>query len=252
MSNVDRDRVCKAFAAYTSNYDITSPKIRLKVDHTYRVATISEIVAKTVKGVDAELAWLLGMLHDVGRFEQIKRYNTFVDSKSVDHAGFGADLLFNESLLDLFGEFDDDERAIIETAIRNHSKFRIDEDIKKDVASYCHILRDADKIDILRVNCETPIEEIYDVSTKELKESAVSESVKRAFDERHAVLRSMKSTPADNLVGHICLIFELVYKKSKELVKEQGFADRLLGFESDNPDTANWFEYMKDNIWKDF
>lgn len=35
---------------------------------------------------DVELAWLSGMLHDVGRFEQIKRYNTFSDADSVDHA----------------------------------------------------------------------------------------------------------------------------------------------------------------------
>ena len=39
------------------------------------------------------------MLHDIGRFEQIKRYGTFNDSKSVDHGEFGADLLFKEQRL---------------------------------------------------------------------------------------------------------------------------------------------------------
>ena len=33
---------------------------------------------------------------------------------------------------------------------------------------YCNILRDADKIDILRVNVETPLEDIYNVTTAEL------------------------------------------------------------------------------------
>ena len=38
----------------------------------------------------------------------------------------------------------------------------------------CNILRDADKIDILRVNCDTPLEDIYNVTTKELKKASVS------------------------------------------------------------------------------
>ena len=43
-----------------------------------------------------------GLLHDIGRFEQVRRYGTFVDSVSVDHAALGADLLFREGLLDRF------------------------------------------------------------------------------------------------------------------------------------------------------
>ena len=33
---------------------------------------------------DVDLAWLIGLLHDVGRFEQLKRYGTFIDSQSID------------------------------------------------------------------------------------------------------------------------------------------------------------------------
>ncbi len=77
--------------------------------------------------------------------------------------------------------------------------------------AYCNILRDADKIDIFRVNCDTPLEDIYNVSTAELKQAAVSDLVKKCFMEKHTVLRSLKHTPVDNLVGHVCLVFVLVY-----------------------------------------
>ena len=90
---MNKAAVEKAFASYTQNYDPDDPKIKLKINHTYRVADLCERIARTVPGADTDLAWLMGMLHDIGRFEQVRRYGTFMDAKSVDHAAFGADLL---------------------------------------------------------------------------------------------------------------------------------------------------------------
>ena len=42
---------------------------------------------------------------------------------------------------------------------------------------FCNILRDADKVDIFRVNVDTPAEDIYNVTTEELKNSQVSPEV---------------------------------------------------------------------------
>ena len=113
----------------------------------------------------------------------------------------------------------------------------------------CNVLRDADKIDIFRVNCDTPPEEIYNVSTEDLKTSKVSEEVKACFLKRTAVLRSLKKTAIDFPVAHLCLVFELVYPVSRDIARKQGYVDRLLSFESDNPDTRAWFQYMRENIW---
>lgn len=242
---MNRDKIKQVFVSYTENYDPNDPKIRLKISHTYRVADLCERIAATVPGADKDLAWLSGMLHDIGRFEQVRRYGTFADAKSVDHAAFGADLLFTEGLISEFGEYDERTLDILERAIRNHNRFRIEDGLSDEYVTYCQILRDADKIDILRVNTETPLEEIYNVSTDDLKSSAVSDAVKQGFRERRAILRSMRLTTADILVSHICLVFELVYSVSVRIVREQGYLDQLLAFESDNEDTAAWFEYMR-------
>lgn len=71
---IDRKKVEDAFKEYTSHYDISDEKIKLKVDHTYRVAALSERIANSLGLSDeyVELAWLIGMLHDIGRFEQLK------------------------------------------------------------------------------------------------------------------------------------------------------------------------------------
>lgn len=43
---IDRERVKNTFAEYTSGYNATDPKIKLKIDHTYRVAELCELIAK--------------------------------------------------------------------------------------------------------------------------------------------------------------------------------------------------------------
>ncbi len=250
---MNRDKVKAEFARYVEAYDATDPKIALKVAHTYRVAALCERIGGSVGVDDPGLAWLCGMLHDIGRFEQVRVYGTFVDAHSVDHAQLGADLLFKEDLLERFvapDEWDNPaDRQLLERAIRNHNRFRLEDGLDERTRTYCNVLRDADKIDIFRVNCETPLEDIYNLTTEELRSSAVGKGARDAFDGRTALLRSLKEEPIDHLVGHICLVFELVYPLSTKIAREQGYVDRMLSFESDNPETREWFAHMREEIW---
>ena len=123
-----------------------------------------------------------------------------------------------------------------------HSAFRLPDGLDERTQRFCQILRDADKIDILRVNVETPMEEIYNVTTAQLRQSPVTPAVLDAFYEHHCVLHSLKKWPADNAVGHASLVFELCYPESLRIVDAQGWLWRLLAFKTDNPDTARAFE----------
>lgn len=249
---IDYKHIQACFKEYTDAYNANDPKIKLKIDHTYRVAEFCVRIAKSISlsQEEVDLAYLCGMLHDIGRFEQVKRYNTFADADSVDHAEFGADLLFLENLYERFMPVEDTDeyrkvRRLCEIAIRNHNKFRIAEGLSDFEQTLCNILRDADKIDILRVNYETPTEDIYNVTTEELKKAAVTDIVKACFDERRVVLRKDKQSCIDHIVGHICLVYELVYAESRIMTKEQGYLYKLMDFESENEDTKAFFAYMK-------
>ena len=236
---IDRQRVKEQFASYTRNYDPEDTKIALKIAHTYRVADNCEQIARSIGLTDEEVefAWLSGMLHDIGRFEQVKRYNTFIDSESVDHAEFGADLLFGKDMLIADYIDDRDWDAMLEIVIRQHNKYRMDETISGRTLVFCNILRDADKVDILRVNIETPMEEIYNVTEEVLLTSGVSEKVMEQVRERHAINRDIMESPVEHLIGHIALTFELVYEKSRELAKEQGYVLKMFEFPTRNEST---------------
>ena len=278
--NIDRKKVEDTFKKYTDNYDTSDEKIKLKVDHTYRVAALSERIAESLglNKEDTDLAWLIGMLHDIGRFEQLKNYGTFSDADSIDHAHYGVKLLFDEGLIWKFidemdmndlrnadnkfknediceryldsgkgkenSKKDVAELDILKTAIWNHSAYRVEDGLSERVMMFCDIIRDADKIDILKVNYDVTLEVIYDVTTEELKNSKVTDEVMNAFMEHHAVLRSLKKTPIDNLIGHAALVFELVYSESFKIVREQGYLEKMLSYVSNNPETLKQFKIM--------
>ena len=246
---LDRRRALDAFAAYAARYNDKDPKVRLKIDHTYRVAALCGRIARA-QGLDApgiDLAWLCGLLHDVGRFEQLRRYGTFNDAASIDHAACSVQVLFDEGHIRDYLP-DPDQDALLRTAVACHSAYRLPGGLDAWTLLYCNVLRDADKIDILRVNVETPLEEIYNVTTAELRAAAITPAVAEAFYAHHAVLRSLKRYPADHAVGHASLVFELVYPESRRAVREQGYLFRLLDFPTDNPDTARVFAGLRDHL----
>lgn len=268
---INRKNVINAFAEYVRNYDPSDEKIKLKIDHTYRVAGLCQRIAESLglSEPDVDIAWLLGMLHDIGRFEQIRRFGTFNDVQSVDHAEFGADLLFKEGLIRKFAEGyyeecelaepenQEDEQIIknnehhnkdtglLEMAIRQHNKYRVKEDLTERQRMFCDILRDADKVDIFKVNADIPMEIIYDVTTEELKNGVITKEVLESFYKKETVLKSVRRSAVDHIVGHISLLFELVYKESYRQGKEQGYVYKLLNFKSDVPEVNAEFDDMR-------
>ena len=70
-----------AFENYISNYDLNDDLIRLKYYHTYKVVDLMAEIAYrfNLDKEHLELAKIIGLLHDIGRFEQIKKFNIISD-----------------------------------------------------------------------------------------------------------------------------------------------------------------------------
>lgn len=245
---INRELIEEAFEAYTAEYDLNDEQIELKAIHTRMVVQITDEISESLglSREDRDIAWAIGMLHDIGRFEQVRRYHTFVDAKSVDHAQFGADLLFVDGLIDKFGKVNmqDEELQLIELAIRQHNRYRISGTLSDREQMFCNIIRDADKLDIMRVNRQSSVKAIYGVTEAELKNSQVADEVMANFREKRCVSRDIRVTPVDSLVGHISFAFELVYARSREIALKQGYIFQMLNFESNNAHTRECFEEM--------
>lgn len=229
------DRACaqRAFDAYVASYDAGNPRIALKVEHTARVADLCDAIAhdEGLGADDADLAWLCGLLHDIGRFEQLRRWDTFDDSRSASHAALGVGELFGTAE-DAPGNIrrfvcDPSCEQIIRQAVGQHSALALDDGLDERTRMFCDIVRDADKVDILRVADESSVETILGIGPEQFLASGISEGALRAFSERRCVARAERTQPADFLVGLMCFVFELNFPASIRTVRDQGHLARI-------------------------
>lgn len=161
---IDLEYAKKAFENYLNDYDQKNEKIKLKIVHTYGVMECSKKITEDMKlsAEDCELAQIIGLLHDIGRFEQLKCYNSF-EPGTMDHAAFGVRILFEERLIRRFVE-ENKWDEIIKTAIGHHSDYCLKEITNERELMHAQIIRDADKLDNCRVKLETAIETLLGVT----------------------------------------------------------------------------------------
>ena len=259
---MNRTKAEQVFRSYTDNYDSSDVKIKLKIDHTFRVAEIADRIAAGI-GADCDFAWLSGLLHDIGRFEQVKRYGTFYDAVSIDHAELSADILFKDGLFEdfekaLFSDDGSDEKAdilinedrkkMLETVIRLHNKLAVPDGLDEETLMYTRILRDADKADIFRVLTEPPYDERNERIIKD--GTPAGEKVMGLVKKRRCVPRGITETEFESLVSHCCMAFELEYKVSRDIVAEQGYLDILMNLDAQNNDVRNQLAVVRDEMQK--
>jgi hypothetical protein len=124
--------------------------IDLKIEHTRRVCAEILDIGKSLylDMKDLRLAEVIALFHDLGRFEQYDRYGTFVDLKSEDHAALGVEIITRTGIL---GGIDRNTQGLIKRAVGYHNWRRLPNNETEDCLFFTKLLRDADKIDILRV-----------------------------------------------------------------------------------------------------
>lgn len=140
------------YDAYVDTYrgqdGVLPPMMQLKLVHTRKVVEAACAIAKG-EGFDAPTARACeaaALLHDTGRYEQLRVYNTFRDSDSVDHAVFSHDIVKEKGWLDGW----EDKDAIL-AAVLYHNRREIPEGLDPLTLACSRTVRDADKLDIFRV-----------------------------------------------------------------------------------------------------
>jgi len=241
---IDITKAKKEFKKYVEKYDINNPKIKLKIAHIERTSEIARKMAESLElsKEDVELAELIGLLHDIGRFEQVKRYGTFVDYLSENHAKLGVDILFKDGLIRNFIEEDRYDR-IIELAIINHN--RDNKDITKDINDkeklHIKLIRDSDKTDILYILTFEDEKSVWE--SEKLEEEKFTDEIYREFVENHNIIYRNRKTHADTLVCHFAYAFDFNFNYGLKYVLDNKYYDKLYKrFNFKDKETKNRFE----------
>lgn len=225
---VDVNNAKRVFKEYVSNYNLQDGKIALKVAHILRVSELSKKIATSLNlsEEDIKLAELIGLLHDIGRFEQVKRYNTFIDKISINHGEYGVKILFGDNLIEKFN-VDEKYYKIIKTAILNHNRSKIEENLTVQELLHSKIIRDADKLDCFYVLLTDDIKNTYGCSAEDMQNETFSNEIIREFKEDHMIDYKKRATYGDIWISHMAYVFDFYYKSSYIVIKEKDYLNKL-------------------------
>lgn len=213
------NKVCKEFDKYVSNYDLKTKEISLKYHHSYAVSNLMGELAKSLdlNKEDMELAKIIGLLHDIGRFEQWKKYQSFSDN-NVDHADESCNYLFKDNHIREFIS-DNSFDLIIENAIRYHNKLEIPE-LDDRSSLFAKMIRDMDKIDIYK---QCAINYNYTFDSEE-----VNPEVLEYFYKEKTVPQSLRKTKSDSIIIMLCFIYDINFEESFDILVDTDNFDLFL------------------------
>lgn len=124
--------------------------LRLKLKHTFQVLANARRIAaeENFSASIVRVCALSALYHDLARFDQYLQYGTFKDTQSRNH-GLWAVTLVRQ--LGLLNEETPEIRRRTLTAIAVHNKLDVPPHLDGADTALANALRDADKLDILRV-----------------------------------------------------------------------------------------------------
>jgi hypothetical protein len=239
------NKLMEWFDSYAASFRNGDPQledaVQLKYDHTRRVGVEMEVLCDSI-GLDGEmrvLARIAALLHDVARFEQFKKYRTFSDKKSEDHAAMGVGIIWEHHLLN---DLPFNQQEIVLGAIRYHNFARIPSGLTEDQTFVCRLLRDADKLDIYTIALD------YYINPDPARHDTVQISMPEGETVTPEVCASVLSgqtipyedinTVADFKMIQLGWVFDLNFKYSIRCVKERGYIQDLQKFLPDTADVA--------------
>ncbi|GFK92597.1 hypothetical protein NNJEOMEG_00422 [Fundidesulfovibrio magnetotacticus] len=224
------------FEEYVAGFLTGNPEddhhLQLKREHSLKVLDEARAITPTL-GLDAaaeRAAHLAALLHDAGRFPQYRAYKTFRDSQSVDHGLLGARTLRVEGVPDVR---DARVRALVRGAVALHNRRALPPFASPELALLARIVRDADKLDIVRIMLDhlRPGGQRSDVVVLHLEEDperfspAIVEQIMAGRIGDYSAMRTCN----DFVLLLLSWVHDLNFAASRRAFRLRGHADELLG-----------------------
>jgi len=229
-NNLDKKKIGsfrQYFKEYVSGYyckdSYVNQNVKIKEGHTLRVCKHIIAIAESlnVEREDVYIAEAAALFHDIGRFEQLRRYKTFNDMKSENHAELGVKVLEQENML---AGLKTAEQEIIMKAVKFHNARDLPAGESEAVIFFLKLLKDADKLDSLEVLTNyyssadygsNPALELDLPNAKKLSEAVVKE----ILASKPVNARNVKS-PEDFRILQLSWVFDINFAFALTYVKE--------------------------------
>lgn len=235
MCDIDIQRAQSAFYKYTEGFPVSEERIDHKIQHSTRVAgrSLEVSTALNLSRADISLAAVIGLIHDLGRFEQHMRFGTYVDRKSEDHATSGVKLLFGEGLIREF-VLTDKYDIIIKSAVAYHNAYELPCGLEGKELLHCKIIRDADKLDNLYTMQFQSFTSLF--GKENISDEPLTRSVMRDFLAFKPIRHIDTITNMDTWIKYIAFHFGLYFNESLKIACSGAFGESMLKRVEDHND----------------
>ena len=242
LNELELDKqISKVFDNYVNRYDQEDEDIEYKYYHSYRVMNYSKTLADSLNlsKEDKKLATVIGLFHDIGRFEQDKVYDSYEDTKEFDHGDYGEKVLLKQNLIEELPVAYEDY-PLVGKAVRYHNKYSIGEGLNERELLHAKIVRDADKIDILDYMPRNKTRlEVFENNN----EFSIRDSIREEFfQKKHIhILDKTNRTDSEKVITMVALVFDINFKCTAQYIKDNGILEI---FYNNLPDKEKYKEYF--------
>jgi len=231
------------FETYVAGFLTGDPEydahIALKKEHSLAVLAQAQTIVSTLALSPnlVQAAHLAALYHDAGRFPQYRRYRTFQDSRSENHAHLGVRSLRREKTLPPMAK---DLRALVFGAVVMHNRRDVPARISPEQSIVTKVVRDSDKLDIIRIMLEylRPGGKSSDVVTLHVADEPTRyspEIVSQIHSGRIGDYSSMRFKNDFTLVV-LSWVHDLNFNASRRTFLDKGYMEELFGFLPDTPE----------------
>ena len=224
--------------------------IRIKEEHTGYVTRIARELARhlQLRPHDVQLAEIMGLFHDVGRFRQYSLYQTFNDARSEDHADLGLKVLAE---LDVLHELAPEDLELVRFAIQEHNKKAIRPTDDKRKLLFAKLLRDADKQDIYRVLAPF-LDPKHAAEAPKFVKGVDKLNVSQDFVEHFAKGEQADyyemRTHGDRIVVRLMWVYDINFGWTLERLMEQGYIEKIIACLPEQEGLAEGVERLRKYI----
>ena len=243
-------------AGFYGNDQFINANIELKEEHSWRTCEQMRYLADELKLSDnqRQIAEVISLFHDIGRFEQFIKYRTYNDPGSVDHCLLGLEVLRRAKVFEVL---ESEERELVEKAIEYHGLKELPENLNGECLLFSQLIRDADKIDIYYVVTDyyeqyrdNPEEFMLEIELPDEPycSAEVVENILKGRRISHGQLRTWN----DMKLCQLGWVYDVNFPATLRRIRQRRFLEKILEFLPQNEDVKKVkkkiFDYVDSRI----
>lgn len=238
--------------SYFNEEQYINANLRRKLCHSKRVYAEADYIIKSLE-LDSNtilLTLAAAVLHDIGRFPQFAKYQTYNDARSENHCKLGVEELEKTKML---ASLPENETKIIKDAVLYHGVKELPENLDPQTKLITQIVRDADKLDIFEVVLtgyeiikNQPEKRDFEIEFPETDQYS-KEIIEALMLGQHIDYRLMR-TMNDVRLLQMAWAFDINFPATAQRIQQRKCLERLLSYLPDEPEIKAAYNFATQKL----